>query len=122
MLKWTSKLAALILTLCVWGTPLMACMVSDDALTEAERDCCLQMADKCGSAMMPDSHSCCDTTVQQLDPYLANSRFDSTFSHPAVIELTAIDFFALVNLSPSRQSQAPSPPASPPETVSILRI
>jgi hypothetical protein len=122
MLKWTSKLAALILTLCVWGTPLMACMVSDDALTEAERDCCLQMADKCGSAMMPDSHSCCDTTVQQLDPYLANSRFDSSFPHPAVIQLAAIDFSAPVRFSLAQPTQAYSPPVSPPETISILRI
>jgi hypothetical protein len=99
----------------------MACLVSD-TLTEAERECCRHMSDDCGSSAMPDSHSCCKTTVQQLDPYLANSRFDSTFSHPAVIELTAIDFFTPVSLSPSRQSQAPSPPASPPETVSILRI
>jgi hypothetical protein len=121
MLKWTGKLAALTLTLCVWGTPLMACLVSD-TLTEAERECCLQMADKCGSTMMPDSHSCCNTTVQQLDPYLANSRFDSGSSHPAMIQVVGIDFSAPVTLAPAESAQAHSPPVSPPEAVSILRI
>ena len=122
MLKWTGKLAALILALCVCGTPLMACMVPD-TLTEAERECCEQMADKCGSSMMPDSHSCCQTTVQQIDPYLANSRFDLSYSHPAAIQLLQTDSCGLAVLTESHcLPQEHSPPKSPPETISILRI
>src|SRR5215467_6591117 len=113
MLKWTCKLAAGILALCVWGSPLMACMVSD-TLTEAERECCEQMGDDCGSAMMPDSHSCCNTTVQQLDPYLANSRFDCGSSHPAVIPVPRVDFSAPVTFIQTQSAQAYSPPVSPP--------
>jgi hypothetical protein len=119
--KWTRKLAGLIMALCVWGTPLMACLVSD-TLTEAERECCRQMSDHCGSSAMPDSHSCCKTTVQQIDPYLANSRFDYGFSHPAVIQVVGVDFSAPVTLAPAESAQAHSPPVLPPETISILRI
>jgi hypothetical protein len=121
MLKWTSKLAAVILGLCVWGTPLMACLVSD-TLTEAERECCLQMADNCGSSAMPDSHSCCETTVQQLDPYLANSRFDTGLSHPAIIQVVGLDFSAPLTLMVTQAAPTNSPPLSPPEAISILRI
>jgi hypothetical protein len=121
MSRWTGKSAAVVLALCVWGTPLMACMVPD-TVTEAERECCEQMADKCGSSMMPDSHSCCNTTVQQLDPYLANSRFDSGFPHPAMIQVMGIDFCTPVTLAPVQPAQDHSPPVSPPETISNLRI
>jgi hypothetical protein len=120
-LKWTCKLAAVILALCVWGTPLMACLVSD-TLTEAERECCQQMADNCGSGMMADSHSCCKTTVQQIDSYLAHARFDLSFSYPAAIPVAEIDFSIPFTFTQAQLSHGHSPPVSPPETVSILRI
>jgi hypothetical protein len=120
--KWTCKLAAIILVLCIWGSPLMACLVSD-TLTEAERECCQQMGDECGSSAMPDSHSCCKTTLQQVDPYLANSRFDFSYSHPAVIQVLQSDFSGSAAISELQScSQEHSPPVSPPETISILRI
>jgi hypothetical protein len=121
MVKWICKLAALALALSVWASPVMACMISA-TLTEAERECCEQMAGNCGSSAMPDSHSCCNTTVQQLDPYLANSRFDFSYSHPAVIQVLGTDFHAPAAMAEAQSSQAHSPPVSPPETISILRI
>ena len=120
ILKWTSKLAALVLALSVWASPVMACMISG-TLTEAERECCEQMADNCGSSTMPDSHSCCNTTVQQFDPYLANSRFDFSYSHPAVVQVLETDFHAPAVLTEEQSSQAHSPPASPPGTISVLK-
>ena len=100
----------------------MACMVSGDALTESERECCEQMADNCGSSAMPDSHSCCKTTVQQLDPYLTSSRFDFSYSHPAVVQVSVTDFHAPEAVAEAQSSQADSPPVSPPKALSILRI
>jgi hypothetical protein len=122
MLKRSYKLVAVIMLSCVWGSPLMACIVSGDVLTEAERECCQQMADNCGSAMMPDSHSCCKNTVQQIDPYLKNSCFDFSFSSTALVQVAAIDISAPPTLVPMHAAQAHSPPVSPPETISILRI
>src|SRR5579859_3022170 len=122
MLKWSCKFAAVILALCVWGTPLMACLVPD-TLTETERECCQQMSDDCGSSAMPDSHSCCKTTVQQIDAYLANSRFDFSYSHPPVIQILQADLSRpTAGSEPQFFSQTHSPPLSPPETISILRI
>ena len=101
----------------------MACMVAGNTLTDEERECCQQMDDNCGSSTMPDSHSCCKTTVQQIDLYLANSCFDFSYSHPAVIQVLQSDFSASAALfEPQFFSQEHSPPESPPETVSILRI
>lgn len=122
MLKRSYKLVAVIMISCVWGSPLMACMVSGDVLTEDERECCQQMADNCGAAMMPDSHSCCKTTVQQMDPYLKNSSFDLSGSQTALAQVAAIDFATPVTMVPVQPAQAHSPPVSPPETLSVLRI
>lgn len=121
IVKWTCKLAALVLALALWASPVMACMISD-TLTEAERECCQEMADNCGSSAMPDSHSCCNTAVQQLDPYLANSRFDFSYSHPAVIQVPVANVHAPAAIAEAQPSQTHSPPVSPPETLSILRI
>jgi hypothetical protein len=122
MLKQTYKIVGLIVMSCVWGSPLMACMIPGDVLTETERECCEQMVDSCGSAMMPDSHSCCKTTVQQLDPYLAKTRFDCGLSSPAVIQVAESADSAPVSAAPTQTAQAHSPPVSPPQTPSTLRI
>jgi len=98
-------------------------MVAGNAVTDEERECCQQMGDNCGSSTMPDSHSCCKTTVQQIDPYLANSCFDFSYSHPAVIQVWATDFHAPATLAETQLfAQDHSPPILPPETTSILRI
>jgi len=39
-------------------------MLRADALTEQERECCQEMADQCGPATMPSSHSCCKELPQ----------------------------------------------------------
>jgi len=120
--KWTCKLAAVILAVSVWVSPVMACMVSD-TLTEAERECCQQMGDDCATSTMPDSHSCCQTTVQQVDSYLANSRFDFSHSHPAVLQVLGMDFHApAIPADMHSLAQDHSPPVSQPETIAILRI
>jgi len=46
------------------AAPLLACIVPERAMTPQERECCQHMADMCGSAKMPQSHSCCKTEVR----------------------------------------------------------
>lgn len=124
MLKWTSKLAVLGLAISVWASPLMACMLPGGYLTVEERACCKHMADNCGQMTMPASHSCCKVVVRQADSYLLNSRFS------AVHSITTVTLFgaAIDDLQPASRLQAHvtlvghSPPTSPPETISILRI
>lgn len=39
--------------------PVLACVAPQRALTAQERECCQHMAEMCGPARMPRSHSCC---------------------------------------------------------------
>lgn len=117
------KLAALLLALSVFASPLMACLQPDATLTTEERECCRKMAGECGK--MPSSHSCCKTTVRDTDPYLSNSRVQ--ISAPAQATLAILPVNEIIGL-PDLASQfvissdAHAPPESPPVKTSILRI
>jgi hypothetical protein len=124
MMKWTGKLVVLALTLSLWAMPLMACMLPDAPLTAAERECCKDMAGQCVQMKMPSSHSCCQATVLQSDPYVISPRFKQAhvqiFAAPLV---SCQDLFVTAAASRFESSaQTHSPPVSPPQTVSILRI
>ena len=124
MVKWIDKLAVLVMVMSVWASPLMACMVPDALLTLEERECCKQMADDCGQMDMPSSHSCCKLVAQQADPYLVNSRFPTIHSVVGLVLFVTTTENSL-SLSPARANTGlagHSPPVSPPETISILRI
>ena len=124
MVKWTGKLVVLSLAVSLWAAPLMACMLPDALLTAEERECCKDMGDQCGQMEMPSSHSCCKPTVREGDSYIISSRF--TASHPqllAVPQIACADILLPTNLSRSNSLvQVGSPPVSPPETISILRV
>ena len=124
MVKWTGKLAVLVVVMSVWASPLMACMIPASLLTDEERECCKNMADDCGHMDMPASHSCCKVVARQIDPYLINSRF------PTLHPVPAVTLFVAVEMNPSTAKawvacspfHGHSPPLSPPDTISILRI
>lgn len=124
MVKWTGKLAVLSLVMSLWASPVMACMLPDSALTSEERECCRDMANDCGQMDMPSSHSCCKITVHDIDSYLINARFTADHSQPAVaLLLNGNDIPLPAVLSQAKfLAQGHSPPTSPPETISILRI
>jgi hypothetical protein len=123
MLKWTGKLAVLSLVISLWASPVMACMLPDIALTVEERECCKDMANECGQMDMPSSHSCCKLTVRDIDSYLINARFTPDHSQPAVAPLLGNDIpLPAILIQTDSQAQGHSPPTSPPETISILRI
>lgn len=46
------------------AAPLLACAIPGRAMTAQERECCKHMAEMCGSAQMPQSHTCCKTEVR----------------------------------------------------------
>jgi len=124
MVKWTSKFAVLVLVASVWASPLMACMLPDADLRGEERECCKSMADDCGQMAMPASHSCCKVVVQQVDSYLSNSRFPTVHSVSSVTLFvsTVEDPLPASPLRANTLFAGHSPPASPLETISILRI
>jgi len=117
------KLAALVLVLSVFASPLMACLLPDATLTAEERECCRKMAGECGK--MPSSHSCCKTTVRDADPYLSNSRLQISAPAQATVAVLPLDqITGLPDLISQFviSSDAHAPPESPPVKTSILRI
>ena len=92
-------------------------------MTAAERACCRQMADDCGSMAMPQSHSCCTTNVQ-ANSAPAIVRNSSPFA-PPLAALGALDLVIAANPIASPGVQwlvVGSPPVSPPQSTTILRI
>jgi len=117
-------LAVLLLALSLFASPVVACMVPDALLTEAERDCCSTMADQCGGTAMSESHSCCKMTVREIDPYLTNSRFAPDQVQPAAAVFDAADSVPSPETFSSMTlwAHTHSPPISPPESITVLRI
>lgn len=119
--KQLRQLVALLVLGLTLGWPLMACLVAGAEMSAAERECCKQMAKRCGSMDMPSSHSCCQTEVRKAGPMLHVEQTNvtpqfvaaTTVSVPAI---TAIDSFQI--LSTDRHP----PPESPPSSSSIIRI
>jgi len=124
MMKWTGKLVVLLMGMSLWASPLMACMMPDALSTVEERECCKSMAGECGQMEMPASHSCCKAVVRQIDSYLINSKFPTIHSVTMVNPpIAAKDKFLTAGLTHTTSIfQGHSPPVSPPQTNSILRI
>ena len=124
MVKWTGKLAVLVLVLSVWASPLVACMLPDADLTAEERECCRSMADDCGDMAMPASHSCCKVVVRPADSYVINSRFPTVHSasNVTLFVSTVKDRLPAIPLHVNTMFAGHSPPTSPLETISVLRI
>jgi len=117
------KLAALLLTLSIFASPLMACLLPDTAMTDEERECCRQMAGNCEE--MPSSHSCCQPKVRDTDPYLSASRLRiSAPSQAALAVLPVSKVIGWPDLISQfvTSSDAHTSPESPPVKTSILRI
>ena len=104
----------------LFGYPAMACLVPDAEMTEAERDCCKQMAQQCGSMNMPSSHSCCEKEVSR-----PNSMLGATFAKliaPALSGAVVCELPQPLAIAPQFSAFELHPlPESPPGASSILR-
>lgn len=117
-----SKPVCLFLVLLVVSTPLIACALPGEEMTQAEQDCCLQMSDECGGSQMSDSHTCCTKTPQVEGSALkASSKYSPAAPQPAPhASLCAAPQMAADRLPGSQNPCNGSP--SPPGSISILRI
>ena len=119
-MKALHQYVCMLLVSFVLGYPAMACLTLGVEMTAAERECCKQMAQNCGSMNMPASHSCCQTEVRQPHPMLqaAAAHVAPPGATEAVIHLenpfTSRADFSLFEFH--------LPPESPPGSSSILRI
>lgn len=112
----------LVITVLWAATPAIACLVPMRAMTQAEHDCCLKMAQECGSSMMPSSHSCCqghrhDIAVSPVTTYSLTRPFDV-----AIVPQTSILLIASQSVSLHVPALEAPPPESSPGCSSILRI
>lgn len=112
--------AILLLAVVVTGVPMLACFVPDAQLTAEERDCCKQMADKCGTSPMPSSHSCCKTIVRGGDDMRVEAAASTSPAMVLVGITSTFDDVAAIHFSLT--PIASSPPESPPAAISVLRI
>jgi len=113
--------ARIFLIIVLFGYPALSCLVPEMQMTEAERECCRQMAQQCGSMNMPASHSCCQKQLRQPGSML---RVTTVQVAPLMIAVPIVAKAADLRLE---IRQIPSfrfhpPPESPPGISSILRI
>jgi hypothetical protein len=118
----TGALAMLVITVLWAATPAIACLVPMHQMTKAEHDCCLKMAQECGSSMMPSSHSCCqghqrDAAVSPVATYSPTRPFDV-----AIVPQVSILLAASSSVSFHIPALESPPPESSPGCSSVLRI
>jgi hypothetical protein len=110
--------------LALLGTPSLSCFVPRQLLNANDSDCCRQMGDQCGSSTMPSSQSCCTSPTQVSQPYISSVSHQGPSSAGIVLATLPIAPALLslaVNGSPTI-AEFHSPPSSPPEANSVLRI
>jgi hypothetical protein len=120
-----NRAGALMMTMIavLWAvTPAIACLVPMHQMTPAEHECCLKMAQQCGSSVMPSSHSCCqvhqrETAVSPVSTYPPNRPFALAIVPPSSIVLA--DSAVTSAISPALEAP---PPESSPGYISVLRI
>jgi hypothetical protein len=118
------QFAVVILWLVSYLTPAMACVVSDVQMNAEERACCRAMKNQCEQMGMPASHGCCEKTPQSAhDNALITKAVTYHSVAVAIIWLTAAERFHPTPIIAGWVEQADcSPPQSPPNSVSVLRI
>lgn len=113
------------MALAVFMLPIATCVAADVEMTQAESECCRQMAEECGGGMdMPDSHSCCTkASVQKNDAVLGQA------GHPFTPEFTAAVLDAGLSTLPGVEERAIAifsaihgPPGISSKTLQALRI
>lgn len=99
------------------AAPLMACVTPQ---TAEQRECCRKMAELCGAAQMPQSHSCCRTQERSTFAVYARSN-----PQPAPL-LSPIAYIAVLPLPQTREgvriAQDHHPPAEFLPDTTVLRI
>jgi hypothetical protein len=119
------QFGVLVLLLVSCLAPAMACVVSSTEMNTEERACCRKMKNQCGQMdNMPGSHGCCQKTPPSVHDYALDTK--AVTFHPVVAPVIWLAAFELVSPASAVtgwvERPDDSPPASPPTTISILRI
>jgi hypothetical protein len=123
-MRSVSQFAVVVLLLVSYLTPAMACMISDVQMTREERACCRTMKNQCGQMEMPASHGCCQKTPQSAHDNALDTK--TVTDHPVVVAMVwltvAESLHSTVVAAGWVEHSDDSPPQSPPNSISILRI
>jgi hypothetical protein len=114
------QIAAIILVLMLVAQPLAACMTPGHTMTAAEHACCMKMASMCENSAMPASHSCCEQAVSPQVITLAK-MWSRDITAPAML-VSKIALALPQSLHSLGLHDSDSPPGSPPEFGTVLRI
>jgi hypothetical protein len=117
------KLVYLLMASMLFSAPLLACSLPGLTMSDEEKECCRQMADRCGGSQMDESHSCCTKA-----PTVSGGTLHATAKYsPASLEPTA--HIAIATVQPVTMGHQPFAEyvanrsfESPPGHTSVLRI
>jgi hypothetical protein len=107
------------------SAPGLSCLVPQQLFGADKSDCCRQMGDRCGSMNTSSPKSCCQSPRQGSQPFVSSTshlQLDSAPSMGAVLPMTPSTAVLDVKNSVPNAELFHSPPVSPPEAVSVLRI
>lgn len=116
------RFTAVVAFVTLLATPLLSCFVPGHVFSAGENECCRQMAE-CGSKNMP-SHSCCKSSDQGSQPYVKtveNSRLANPIAVAAILPVISLPQLSVLSAT-SIIEESHSPPLSPPESTTVLRI
>src|SRR5712664_177345 len=121
------KVAVFALAVLFAALPVMACAVTNAAMTSAERECCKKMAEQCGDMGIAKSHPCCKVTATPAD-FHALKTASSQVHHVSLVLFHALPltaqtdaYFSLAQWS-SGVPCTHSPPGLESITTTVLRI
>jgi hypothetical protein len=115
-----SQFVAVILSIAMLAVPLSACLTPVGQMSEEEQECCRKMAESCEPSMMPSSHPCCQHSVSHQA--VADSKIQRNDFSPAVGAQMIAASPMLRTIPRDNASSFESPPESPPQIVTVLRI
>ena len=120
IVRKASQFASIALSIVVVALPLLACLTSFAEMSPAQRECCEKMAGRCEMSVMPSSHSCCQHPVS---PHTATaSRMQSSDFGLAITMVSEVPSHFARPMIGIAVGTFESPPESPPQSISILRI
>ena len=111
--------------LALLGTPGLSCFVPQQLLSASEKECCRQMGSQCGSKEMSTPQSCCKSPSQQnAQLYIASGEHFQIAPAGIIAAFLPVEPTPILLVADSALTVAQfhSPPLSPSETNSVLRL
>jgi len=120
ILRTASQFVSIALAAVTLALLLSACLTPAANMSVEQRECCLKMAGRCESSVMPSSHSCCQHPVSHQGVSASRVQRNDFGSVVAVLRVVALPLPRVITRSSATSFE--SPPVSPPQIINVLRI